>query len=655
MTTEGVLVFKIIVALDIDSSQFFNSFLVQVEKVSYMEVLGGRVSVMEEGRQQSEARVREEVDASLSQKMAAMDQVGGGLVKLNYIMYIFFQVRADLAGLEDQLQRAKEFFVETNMKALEAIKQEHEDKAKENEEERRKDQEDVGERVAALNKDVETINKKVSTLGKEKDKLKVELEKTIKVSFTTINEMKADLEAENKAEVEALKREVEESMKDNAEKVVEAGAHVINLRELNSKLLEQVKAQMADHGNAQEVMVDGLRTSNQQFLKSFQQQVEREMELMAVQVKTNGEEVKSSAEKLEEVTVKLEDISKEAGKMAEHVEDLETREGAVEVKAERMEKGTEDSARLISELKETISSLDGRHVETVERMREVMVLVGKFEGQTKEIGQAFKEDQRKELKSIETQLNTIYTEYEKMEKVVGDLQKEQSQVDMKAVVEQLAEKQQVLEQIGSEQAEALVRTEVKIGKIIESANTLLVSDATKTEKISGLEISWKNLEDKFVGLESADLFLQESHKQLLERATLMESQSRRLEEVVLAQVEEQQRQVEEKLKVQVSTLMKDVDGLVTGHETFGEQVEKLQEEMMGKEQRLAKVEIELPGLRSGFESVKDVKEKVVGLQEEVKNLTGELVSLQFQAEKEEAVVTLASRVDRMDMVRPGAA
>ena len=545
--------------------------------------------------------------------------------------------------------------MDTNIKAMEAIRQEHADKEKENEEERKKDQEDVCERVAALNQDVEAMNKKVSTIGKEKDKLKVELDKTVKVSFTTINEMKADLEAENKTEVEALKRKVEESIKDNDEKVVEASTHVINLRELNSKLLEQVKAQMADHGEAQEVMVDGLRTSNKQFLVSFQGQVEREMELIAVQVENNEKEVKRSAEKLEEVTARLGDISKEADKMAEQVEDLETREGAVEVKTERMEKGTEDSARLISELKETISSLDGRHVETVERMREVMVLVGKFEGQTREIGQAFKEDQRKELKGIETQLNTIYTEYEKMEKVVGDLQKDQSQVDMKAVVEQLAEKQQVLEQLGSEQGEALVRTEDKIGKIIESANTLLVSDATKTEKISGLEISWKSLEDKFVGLESADLFLQESHKQLLERATLMESQSHRLEEVVTAQVEEQQRQVEEKLKVQVSALLQDVGGLFTGQETLGGQVEQLQEEMIGKEQRLAKVEMEMPKLKSGLELVEDVKERVVGLKEEVKNLTGGLVSLQFQAEKEEAVVSLASRVDRMDMVRPGAA
>ena len=82
---------KVNVALKIYSTHLYNSFLVQVEKVSYMEVLGGRVSVMEEGRQQSEARVKEEVDASLSHKMAAIDQVGGGPVKHIFtILELFF-------------------------------------------------------------------------------------------------------------------------------------------------------------------------------------------------------------------------------------------------------------------------------------------------------------------------------------------------------------------------------------------------------------------------------------------------------------------------------------------------------------------------------------------------------------------------------------
>ena len=48
----------------------------QVEKVHYVEALGSRVNMIEAERQQSEARVKEEVDASLGQKMGAIDQVG---------------------------------------------------------------------------------------------------------------------------------------------------------------------------------------------------------------------------------------------------------------------------------------------------------------------------------------------------------------------------------------------------------------------------------------------------------------------------------------------------------------------------------------------------------------------------------------------------
>ena len=233
--------------------QLEDAHTLQVEKVNYVEALGSRVNMIEASRQQSEARVREEVDASLGQKMGAIDQI-----------------RADLETVEDQLQRTKEFVVEANRKSFEVIKEEHEVKDKDLDEKLKKEKADLEAAQSALSMELETLNKKVANLGKEKDKLKAEMEKTAKVSFTTINEMKADISAENRSEVESLKNEVKESIKDNEEKVIEAEAHVNNLRELNQKLLEQVKAQMADHGQAQEVMVEGLRTSNQQFLVAFQ-------------------------------------------------------------------------------------------------------------------------------------------------------------------------------------------------------------------------------------------------------------------------------------------------------------------------------------------------------------------------------------------------
>ena len=54
----------------------------------YVEALGSRVNMIEAERQQSEARVKEEVDASLGQKMGVIDQVGavneGGVI-IGYI------------------------------------------------------------------------------------------------------------------------------------------------------------------------------------------------------------------------------------------------------------------------------------------------------------------------------------------------------------------------------------------------------------------------------------------------------------------------------------------------------------------------------------------------------------------------------------------
>ena len=48
----------------------------KVEKVHYVEALGSRVNMIEAERQQSEARVKEEVDASRS---AWLDERDGGL------------------------------------------------------------------------------------------------------------------------------------------------------------------------------------------------------------------------------------------------------------------------------------------------------------------------------------------------------------------------------------------------------------------------------------------------------------------------------------------------------------------------------------------------------------------------------------------------
>ena len=58
------------------SCQALKTVHLQVEKVHYVEALGSRVNMIEAERQQSEARVKEEVGKSLGQKMGVVDQVG---------------------------------------------------------------------------------------------------------------------------------------------------------------------------------------------------------------------------------------------------------------------------------------------------------------------------------------------------------------------------------------------------------------------------------------------------------------------------------------------------------------------------------------------------------------------------------------------------
>merc|ERR1719376_277131 len=122
----------------------------------------------------------------------------------------------------------------------------------------------------------------------------------------------------------------------------------------------------------------------------------------------------------------------------------------------------------------------------------------------------------------------------------------------------------------------------------------------------------------------------------------------KIEESLTVKVEAQQKEEEEKMKVQVANLLKDVGELYNGQETLGEHIEKMQDDEAGRLARLEVLESNVPGLKS---QVTEMDERVKSLEEETKSIHGGLVSLQFQAEKEEAVKTLASRMDRIDEER----
>merc|ERR1719348_2684148 len=190
----------------------------------------------------------------------------------------------------------------------------------------------------------------------------------------------------------------------------------------------------------------------------------------------------------------------------------------------------------------------------------------------------------------------------------------------------------------TEQTQLITSTDSKIIKIMEQANTLMVNDASKMEKITLLEHGLKGLEDKLKDLESADVYLQESCRQATEKTIALEGQSKKAEDNLTSLYKQQQEDIEGKLKVQIRELIKDVADV-------------------SKDQNQLLVTV--------TEQKGDVDKKIVSLEESMKGFTSamgdskkeamemseRLVSLQFQAEKAQYVEVLTSRIEKMDESR----
>merc|ERR1711892_245639 len=277
---------------------------------------------------------------------------------------------------------------------------------------------------------------------------------------------------------DSLQEKVSDSLTENTEKVLEAEDHVTNLRELNVKLLDQVKEKMFAHATVQANTIETLRKDNDNMLTLFKEEtftnvnylmtksdkmiqenkiqlssVLSEVSKLSMRVEDQGQNLKDDFASNEKM---LQDAVEKVNLNSDNVDSLERKVTNIENLLDTNEKNIEQTSELLKENKETqqyglesiskqisgvidnfdnkskdidslsesVLKLENRYGENVENMKQVSVLVSEYEVKTKEMGLVFKDDQRKEMKSIESQLNTIYTEYEKMETEMRDIKKD---------------------------------------------------------------------------------------------------------------------------------------------------------------------------------------------------------------------------------------
>merc|ERR1711936_1190068 len=86
--------------------------------------------------------------------------------------------------------------------------------------------------------------------------------------------------------------------------------------------------------------------------------------------------------------------------------------------------------------------------------------------------------------------------------------------------------------------------------IMEQANTTLINDAQQDAKIKNLETLNRNFENKLSSLESADLYLQESYRQLTDKTIKIETDFRKTDDNLNFLYKQQQEEIEGKIKAQ---------------------------------------------------------------------------------------------------------
>merc|ERR1712228_644748 len=144
--------------------------------------------------------------------------------------------------------------------------------------------------------------------------------------------------------------------------------------------------------------------------------------------------------------------------------------------------------------------------------------------------------------------------------------------------------------------------------IMEQANATLINDAQQDAKIKLLESQNKSLEDKLTSLEAADLFLQESYRQLTDKTVKIEGDLGKSDEYLTSMCKQQQEEIDVKIKSQITDIHFDINEMQQERLGINEKMEKMGGDMDKNSSDVEHLSNELTKYRRDIES--SLNEKV---------------------------------------------
>lgn len=176
--------------------------------------------------------------------------------------------------------------------------------------------------------------------------------------------------------------------------------------------------------------------------------------------------------------------------------------------------------------------------------RQVGTMVGNEE-KIKDIVNTIESNQRLEQKGNKTMFSMMKSENDRLETKISEMKTTQEAfctqiVDIKDCCD--GQHSQCV-QSRTEQAKMIANTNEKLSAIIDTATKLMLGCAAQEEKLTGLEQNGKDFVKKLSDLESAELFLQESHKMVVGRTDVAEQNIKLIKQDLTKMVEKQKTEI----------------------------------------------------------------------------------------------------------------
>ena len=429
----------------------------QLQKNSYFENMNLKMNKLEEMRQQSEAKARDEVDATISQNNKVVNQLA------NDFGDKFVRLEEMLRQEQNELNKYSES-VNTELKAVKGDSQQ----------------------LISKIEDVAGLNRKMLN----------DFDQNLNSKFRKYEEI-------HTSELERIEQQLQESTFIQAEKVGQ-------LDNLETKVIQLEKEMLRKN------------ESNEEDKKSLGNQIS------TVQKETENS-FKSIQSSFENTLVKY--------------------QGSLEDKVKTIQEETQLNTKSLVEIEPMAKSIESR----VDGMKQQIII------ENNKHFESFRSEVSSTMMKVTERNNTVEKHFETMkdnsEKIKNDLQE--------VLKHDLENQMMKILNIQEETDKALKSTDLMISTVVEKIENLESADKAHKQKELNLESLIEDTKSKLSELESADLFLQEAHRNLTEKSASVEKEMKLLEKNILRDSEEQKTHFDNKLKNEVNLLQEGNSSLIS--------------------------------------------------------------------------------------------